>query len=104
NITKPRIIVLLLATTFAAMLLAANGMPPWHTILFTMVGGALGAGAANAVNCCIDRDIDALMKRTSVRAIPAGAVRPEDALRFGLVLAAASFVILTMWVNPLSAV
>jgi len=104
NLTKPRIIVLLLATTFAAMLMAAGGMPPWHTILFTMVGGALGAGAANAVNCCIDRDIDALMKRTSVRSIPAGAVKPEAALRFGLILAAASFIVLTVWVNPLSAV
>jgi len=104
NLTKPRIIVLLLATTFAAMLLAANGLPPWHTILFTMVGGALGAGAANAVNCCIDRDIDALMRRTSVRSIPAGAVRPEQALRFGIVLAIASFAILAVFVNPLSAV
>ena len=104
NLTKPRIIVLLLATTFAAMLMAAEGMPSWHTILFTMIGGALGAGAANAVNCCIDRDIDAKMKRTSVRSIPAGAVRPEAALRFGLVLAAASFLILSVFVNPLSAV
>jgi protoheme IX farnesyltransferase len=104
DLTKPRIILLLLATTLAAMLLAAKGLPPWSTVLITMLGGAMGAGAANAINCCIDRDIDARMKRTAHRSIPSGAVSPEHALRFGLVLAAASFVTLAAWVNVLSAV
>src|SRR5581483_7773700 len=103
NLTKPRIIVLLLATTLAAMILAANGLPPLHTVLLTMLGGAFGAGAANAVNCCIDRDIDAVMKRTSSRAIPAGRVDPPAALRFGVGLAAMSFGILAVGVNLLAA-
>jgi protoheme IX farnesyltransferase len=104
NLTKPRIIMLLLATTFPAMLIAAKGMPAWHTILFTMIGGALGAGAANAVNCYIDSDIDAKMARTAVRAIPAGVVQPKQAFLFGIVLQVLSFVILAVFVNVLSAV
>ncbi|MBM2811705.1 MAG: Protoheme farnesyltransferase [Chloroflexi bacterium] len=103
SLTKPRVISLLLATTAGAMFVAARGMPPIHLLLFTLVGGALGAGAANAINCWFDRDIDSLMRRTVLRAIPSGAVSPGQALGFGVALGAVSFALLAVYVNLLAA-
>ena len=85
-LTKPRIIELLLVTTVPAMVLAARGIPPLDLVFWTLVGGTMAAGAANAINCYIDRDIDLLMTRTRRRPLPAHEVNPEDALVFGLVL------------------
>jgi protoheme IX farnesyltransferase len=85
-LTKPRIIELLLVTTLPAMILAAGGLPPWSTVLVTMVGGTLAAGSANALNCYIDRDIDAVMRRTGHRPLARHDVSPRSALVFGLVL------------------
>ena len=62
-LTKPRIIELLLVTTLPSMVLAADGLPKWWIVLATMVGGTLAAGSANALNCYVDRDIDAVMRR-----------------------------------------
>jgi len=104
SLTKPRVISLLLVTTLAAMVIAARGIPPIHLILLTLLGGALGAGGANAINCWFDRDIDAVMHRTVWRAIPAGVLRPRDALVFGVMLGAGSFAVLAGFVNLLSAV
>ena len=104
NLTKPRVISLLLITTLAAMVIAAAGMPPLGLVALTLVGGALGAGGANAINCWLDRDIDAMMHRTVWRAIPAGVLRPRDALIFGILLGVASFAVLALFVNVLSAV
>ncbi len=104
NLTKPRVISLLLVTTLAAMVIAAAGMPPLGLVALTLLGGALGAGGANAINCWLDRDIDAMMHRTVWRAIPAGVLRPRDALTFGVLLGAASFAVLALFVNMLSAV
>jgi len=103
SLTKPRVVSLLLVTTLAAMVIAAEGMPPIHLVLLTLLGGALGAGGANAINCWLDRDIDAVMHRTVWRAIPSGVLRAEDALRFGIILGIASFVVLAAFVNLLSA-
>jgi protoheme IX farnesyltransferase len=102
-LTKPRIIVLLLITTVPAMILAAGGIPPLWLILATLVGGSLAAGSANAINMYLDRDIDQVMKRTRQRPLPAHAVTPEDALRFGFVLGAISFAFLAAVVNVLAA-
>ena len=66
-LTKPRIIELLLVTTVPTMLLAQRGVPSIRLVLVTLVGGTLAAGSANTINCYIDRDIDAIMKRTSRR-------------------------------------
>ena len=66
-LTKPRIIELLLVTTIPTMLLAARGLPSVRLLVVTLVGGALAAGSANTINCYIDRDIDAVMRRTSRR-------------------------------------
>jgi protoheme IX farnesyltransferase len=102
-LTKPRIIALLLVTTVPAMMLAQRGVPsPW-LIVATLAGGAVAAGAANAINCYLDRDIDGIMRRTRRRPLPAHLVAPDDALRFGYVLAAASFFFLAIAVNVLAA-
>jgi protoheme IX farnesyltransferase len=104
RLTKPRIVLLLLITTVPAMLLAAEGFPsPW-LILATLAGGALAAGSANAINMYLDRDIDAIMRRTRQRPLPAHAVTPEHALRFGFVLGAIAFYFLAVAVNVLAAV
>ncbi|HEX6581087.1 MAG TPA: heme o synthase [Actinomycetota bacterium] len=104
RLTKPRIVLLLLITTVPAMLLAAEGLPsPW-LILATLSGGALAAGSANAINMYLDRDIDAIMRRTRQRPLPAHAIAPEHALRFGFVLGAIAFYFLAVAVNVLAAV
>jgi protoheme IX farnesyltransferase len=103
-LTKPRIIELLLVTTVPTMFIAARGVPsPW-LMAATLFGGALSAASANVLNCYLDRDIDALMRRTARRPLPAHRVGPGDALRFGLVLGVAGFVWLWATVNLLSAV
>src|SRR5689334_6681664 len=69
SLMKPHVTVMLLGTTLAAMVVAANGMPPLGLVVATLVGGALSAGSANAINCYWDRDIDRLMTRTRSRAL-----------------------------------
>jgi protoheme IX farnesyltransferase len=103
ELTKPRIIVLLLVTTLAAMVMAAHGIPPLGLTLFTAVGGALAAASAGAFNCVYDADIDAKMRRTMGRPVPRGTITPNRALAFAMVLGALSFVLLYYFVNPLSA-
>lgn len=103
QLTKPRIIVLLLITTVPAMILAAGRVPNLWLILATLVGGTMAAGAANAINCYLDRDIDQLMKRTKSRPLPAHRVTPEAALRFGFILGAISFYFMAITVNVLAA-
>jgi len=104
RLTKPRIVLLLLITTVPAMLLAAEGFPsPW-LILATLAGGALAAGSANSINMYLDRDIDAIMRRTRQRPLPSHAITPEHALRFGFVLGAVAFYLLAVAVNVLAAV
>src|SRR5215472_15952995 len=107
-LTKPRIIELLLVTTIPTMLLADRGLPSARILLVTLVGGALAAGSANTINCYIDRDIDAVMGRTARRPLaqpaPMAVVRPFEALIFGVVLGAASTVLLGTLVNWLSAI
>jgi protoheme IX farnesyltransferase len=104
QLTKPRIIELLLITTVPTMFLAKRGVPsPW-LVATTLFGGSLSAASANVINCFLDRDIDATMRRTRRRPLPSHQVVPLDALRFGLVLGVAGFVWLWATVNLLSAV
>jgi protoheme IX farnesyltransferase len=102
TLTKPKVQSLLLLTTVTTMEVA--GDPSASRIALTCLGGYLSAGGAGAVNHYWDRDIDAQMKRTSTRPIPSGRVAPGAALAFGLALAAASFVELSLFVNVLAAV
>jgi heme o synthase len=102
-LTKPRIIELLLITTVPVMFLAAQGVPDLKLVLATCFGGYLSAGGANALNMYIDRDIDALMDRTSQRPLVTGMVSPREGLVFGLTLAVVSTVWFGLLVNWLSA-
>jgi heme o synthase len=110
-LTKPRIIELLLVTTLPTMLLADRGLPSARLILVTLAGGALAAGSANTLNCYIDRDIDAVMKRTSRRPLVARAdahggratIKPGEALASGVVLGAAATLLLGLLANWLAA-
>ncbi len=103
EITKPRIAYLLLITTFAAMVMAARGLPPIGLTLLTLAGGALAAGSAGCFNCIFDRDIDRLMVRTMTRPIAAGRISARAALVFATVLGIVSFAVLYRFVNPLAA-
>jgi len=103
-LTKPRIIELLLITTLPTMIVAQRGLPPVWLMTATLLGGALAAGGANAINMFIDRDIDKLMHRTSKRPLVTGAVTPRNALIFAVTLEVLAFVELWAWVNLLSAV
>ncbi len=102
-LTKPRIIELLLVTTVPSMVVAAEGWPPWLLVLNTLVGGALSAGGANAINCYLDRDIDEVMPRTKRRPLPMHQVEPARALAFGVALGVVAFAYLWATVNLLSA-
>jgi heme o synthase len=103
-LTKPRVILLLEVTAVAAMVIAARGWPGWRLVLLTFAGGWLAASGANAINCWFDRDIDLTMGRTRTRPLPAGRIEPRQALGFGVSLGVASFALLSLTVNLLSAV
>lgn len=92
-LTKPRIISLLLVTALGGMFLASNGVPHWILIVVVLSGGALGSGGANALNHYMDRDIDEQMARTRNRPIARGAIKPQNALFFGVALNIAAFVL-----------
>ncbi len=108
-LTKPRIIELLLVTTVPAMVLATRWVPgldwgEWgRLVVWTLLGGTLAAGSANAINCYLDRDIDLLMARTRRRPLPAHQVEPERAVVFGVVLGVVSFALMAWSVNLLAA-
>lgn len=99
KLTKPRVISLLLVTTLCAMIAAEGGAPPVWDVVMTMIGGYLAAGGANAVNQFVDRDIDARMERTTGRPVVSGRVTPARALVFGVACAAASGLVLGLFVN-----
>jgi heme o synthase len=105
-LTKPRIIELLLVTTVPTMLLAQRGVPSLRLVLVTLVGGTLAAGSANTINCYIDRDIDAVMKRTSRRPLVVngqGIIKPWEALAWGIALGAGATLLLGLMANWLAA-
>jgi protoheme IX farnesyltransferase len=103
QLTKPRVIELLLVTTLPAMILAEGKFPPVLLVVEVLVGGALAAGGANTVNCWIERDRDHLMRRTAHRPLPMGTIGPAPAHVFGLALEVLAFVLLWTTVNLLSA-
>nr|WP_255574741.1 heme o synthase [Austwickia sp. TVS 96-490-7B] len=103
SLVKPRIIELLLVTTFPVMVLAQRGVPSWWLVVMTLVGGTLSAASANILNCYLDRDIDRLMHRTEHRPLVTGVISPRRALTLGVVVGVASVVVLGVGVNWLSA-
>jgi protoheme IX farnesyltransferase len=85
------------------MLIATDGPAPWLTIVFTLLGGTIAIGGAQAMNAYIDRDLDRKMKRTRQRPIAAGRIRPGSALIFGFTLTIAAFLLMVLTVNQISA-
>ena len=95
-LTKPRIIELLLITTIPAMFAAQRQVPPLGLMIATLVGGTLAAGSANALNCVVDADIDAAMRRTRTRPLARHSVSTRGALIFGVLLGIAATAVLAL--------
>src|SRR5919199_68303 len=94
TLTKPKVQSLLLFTTVTTMYVA--GTPSISRVVLTCLGGALSAGGAGAINHYLDRDIDAMMRRTRHRPIPAGRISSRAALVYGIALGVASFALLAL--------
>jgi protoheme IX farnesyltransferase len=102
-VTKPRIIELLLVTTVPSMVIAEGGWPGTWLVLATLIGGAMSAGSANAINNYLDRDVDRLMRRTAERPTAQAAVSARGTLIFGIALGAIGFLWLAAFVNVTAA-
>lgn len=103
EITKPRVVALLLLTALAGMCLSTASMVSWRVLIPAMLGiGAMSAAAA-AINHIVDRNIDSKMQRTSSRPIPNGRIKPSHGIVFSFILAVLGFAILFFTVNPLTA-
>jgi heme o synthase len=103
ELSKPRIILLLLITTAAAMAMAAHGWPPIRIALLTLLGGTLSAASAGAFNCVYDADIDAIMRRTQDRPIPQGRISKRAGIIYATIVGVIGFAVLYAFVNPLAA-
>jgi len=103
SLAKPRIIPLLLITALGGMMMARRGWPSTGLVVLTLLGGAMAAAGAAAINCWIDRDLDRAMTRTRHRPLPDGRIAPSHALLFGIGLGLAAFLTLAFWVNVLAA-
>jgi len=103
ELTKPRIVALIVFTALVGMLLAVPGLPPLRQSMAGLVGIWLAAASAAAVNHLIDRRIDKLMARTANRPLPAGVLTARQVLVFALMLGVLSMTILVWLVNPLTA-
>jgi heme o synthase len=102
-LTKPIVVSLLLVTTFGGMAAGMKALPPLGLTFWTLLGGALAAGGASALNQYIDRDLDKHMQRTANRPLAAGRMFPAEGLAFGLALSILSFYLLAGLVNLISA-
>lgn len=104
EICKPRIALLVLVTTFAGMWLAASSTLTIDLVFFTLLGTGLASAASGAFNNYVDREVDKLMARTRMRALPSSRLHPQQALWLGVMLSLWSFAILFYLVNPLTAI
>ena len=103
DMTKPRVVLLMLLCALVGMLMSVPSLPPLLLILYGLVGIALVAASAAVVNHVVDARIDRQMARTRNRPVPTGRVRSRDGIVFAIVLGVAGFVILFVLVNPLAA-
>jgi heme o synthase len=99
---KPKIILLLIVTELSAMIVAARGWPRPEAVIGALLGGAMAAGGAGAVNCWFDRDIDQLMPRTRRRAIAAGRISPAAGLAFGVAVGLSGVALVAVTANVLA--
>ena len=103
ELTKPRVVALIVFTAIIGMFLAVPGMVPWRALVFGTIGIWLAAASAAAINHLIDQRIDKVMARTSHRPLATGALTSMQVLVFAIVLGVASMAILVVFVNPLTA-
>ena len=101
-LAKPRVVSLIVFTAVIGMFLAVPGIPPAGAVVFGTIGIALVAGAAAAINCLVEQNIDKLMRRTSWRPLPRGQLTSWETLAFAGVVGAAGLAILYQFVNPLT--
>lgn len=102
RLTKPRVVSLIVFTAFIGMFLAVPGAVPLDKLVFGTLGIALVAGAAAAVNCLVEQQIDAIMARTRGRPLPLGQVNSAETLFFLSIVGGAGLFMLYNWVNPLT--
>ncbi|HJV77888.1 MAG TPA: heme o synthase [Paludibacter sp.] len=103
EVTKPKILIMLIFTSLCAAFVADRGIPSISVLVAMLLSASLAAGGSAAINMWYDRDIDAIMKRTAKRPIPAGLLEPASVLAFGVILGILSIVIAYLFVNPLTA-
>jgi protoheme IX farnesyltransferase len=102
QLTKPRVVSLIVFTAVIGMFLATPGMVPLQALVAGTLGIALTAGAAAAVNCLVEQGIDAIMTRTRGRPLPRGQVTSLQTLVFAGIVGGAGLFILYQWVNALT--
>ena len=103
ELTKPRVVALIVFTAVIGMFLAVPGLPPWRPVLFGSLGIWLAASSAAAINHLLDQRIDALMARTAHRPLPTGGLNSRQVLVFAIVLGVLSMILLVWQVNVLTA-
>src|SRR5262249_57335541 len=99
SLLKLRIVLVLVGPAVGPRVRGARGLPGGSVVLAVIVGGAMAAGGAHAINCWLDGDIDAVMKRTRRRPVPAGRIPAWHALLLGVLLNVAAFVVLATLSN-----
>jgi len=103
ELTKPRVVMLIVFTAIIGMFLAVPGMPPWDKVLWGTLGITLQSAAAAAINQIIDREVDARMARTCGRPLVTGGLGVTESIAFATVIGLIGFAVLWVWVNPLTA-
>jgi len=103
-LTKPRVVALIVFTAVVGMFLATPELPGWRVLIVGSIGIWLAASGAAAINQILDARVDAQMARTMYRPLPRGRLTEKQALAFALVLAALSMLMLSVWINVLTAV
>ena len=103
ELTKPRVVALIVFTAVIGMFMAVPGIPPWRALVFGNLGIWLAASSAAAINHLLDRRIDALMARTAHRPLPTGSLTQMQVLVFAIVLGVLSMLLLVVFVNWLCA-
>ncbi len=104
ELTKPRVVALIVFTAVVGMFLSVPGMVPWDALVFGTLGIGLSAAAAAAVNQLVDQPVDSLMGRTRRRPLPTGHLTGRQAVGFALVIGTVGMTLLVVYVNPLTAV
>ena len=103
ELCKPKVVALIVFTALVGMFLATPGMVPWDVLVFGTLGIGLSAGSAAAVNHLVDRRVDGIMVRTKNRPLPTGHLNTRNSFVFALLIGALGMIILTVFVNGLTA-